>query len=63
MRDIVLSVNGMEVNEANELQTRIAVMRPGETVRLVVWREGREVSLSFALTGLESDSLRRWAGE
>jgi serine protease Do len=63
MRDIVLSVNGMEVNEANELQTRIAVMRPGETVRLVVWREGREVPLSFALTGLESDSLRRWAGE
>lgn len=63
MRDIVLSVNGMEVNEANELQTRIAVMRPGETVRLVVWREGREVTLSFALTGLENDSLRRWAGE
>lgn len=63
MRDIVLSVNGMEVNEANELQTRIAVMRPGETVRLVVWREGREVMLSFALTGLENDSLRRWAGE
>ena len=63
MRDIVLSVNGTEVNEANELQTRIAVMRPGETVRLVVWREGREVTLSFALTGLENDSLRRWAGE
>jgi serine protease Do len=63
MRDIVLSVNGLEVNEANELQTRIAVMRPGETVRLVVWREGREVKLSFALTGLENDSLRRWAGE
>lgn len=63
MRDIVLSVNGTEVNEANELQTRIAVMRPGDSVRLVVWREGRELTLSFALTGLENDSLRRWAGE
>ncbi len=63
MRDIVLSVNGVEVNEANELQTRIAVMRPGDTVKMNLWREGREITLSFALSGLESESLRRWAGQ
>jgi Do/DeqQ family serine protease len=63
MRDIVLSVNGIEVNEANELQTRIAVLRPGENVELSIWREGRVMKLEFELSGLENESLRRWAGQ
>lgn len=61
--DIVLSVNGRDVNEPNELQTRIALLRPGDTVNLRVWREGRDVTLRFALEGMESEPMRRWAQE
>lgn len=37
--DVILSVNGEEVNESNELQQKIAVLRPGEKVELEVWRQ------------------------
>ncbi len=47
--DIILAVNGDAVNESNELQEKIAVKRPGETVRLKIWRNNsiieREVDL------------------
>ncbi len=40
--DIILQVNGQTVEESNQLQERIALHRPGERVRLRLWREGRE---------------------
>ncbi|MDX1670911.1 MAG: Do family serine endopeptidase [Balneolaceae bacterium] len=39
--DVILSVDGEEVNEANELQEKIAVQHPGETVNLEIWRKGK----------------------
>lgn len=38
--DIVLEVNGMPVNESNELQERVAVLNPGDLVQLLIWRRG-----------------------
>jgi len=38
--DVILSVNGQTVNESNELQEKVAVMRPGEFVDLEIWRRG-----------------------
>ncbi len=48
--DVILSVNEEPVNEPNELQEQIAVRRPGETVRLEIWRDGAvfEQMLSWA---------------
>lgn len=63
VRDIVLSVNGHEVNEPNELQTRVALMRPGESVTLSVWRDGKTLTLRFPVRGVESETIRRWARE
>lgn len=48
--DVILSVNGSQVNESNQLQEKIAVLRPGEIVKLKIWRDGevfdRHVKLS-----------------
>ncbi|MBN1633518.1 MAG: Do family serine endopeptidase [Ignavibacteria bacterium] len=40
--DIILSVNGKEVNAANQLQTEIGSKRPGDEVILKIFRDGKE---------------------
>lgn len=42
--DVVLKVNGVPVNEANQLQQQVAVLRPGEEVDLLILRNGEELS-------------------
>ena len=51
--DVILQVNGYPVNESNELQEKVAVMRPGEIVDLTIWREGNEMSKKVELMLLE----------
>lgn len=59
--DIVLQVNGYEVEEANHLQERIALMRPGETVQMKIWRNERIINIAFPLMGMDDDAIREWA--
>lgn len=54
--DVILSVNGDEVNESNQLQQKIAVLSPGEVVDLRIWRDGEELRKSVELGMLEPDS-------
>jgi S1-C subfamily serine protease len=55
--DVVLRVNGIEVNEANQLQQQVAVLSPGETVRLSILREGEIIDKDVALKILEQESI------
>ncbi len=50
--DIILSVNGSEVNEVNQLQEKIAMYRPGDEVDLLIWRNGKEIQKSVKLNEL-----------
>jgi Do/DeqQ family serine protease len=52
--DIILAVNGNMVNESNELQEKIAVKRPGETVRLKIWRNSSIIEREVELGRLQS---------
>jgi Do/DeqQ family serine protease len=54
--DIILSVDGVAVNKSNELQQKIAVLHPGDTVALEVWRDGEELSKKVELGRLETSS-------
>jgi serine protease Do len=38
--DVILSVNGKEIESSNELPTIIANIRPGDSVKLQIWRKG-----------------------
>mgnify|MGYP001363486683 FL=1 len=60
--DVILSVNGIEVNEANELQAQIALHRPGEDVALNVLRSGQNLNIQAKLFGVENDQIRSWLG-
>src|SRR5699024_7762959 len=47
--DIILSVDGHQVNKSNELQLRIAVRDPGDVVDLLVWRSGEKIHKEVTL--------------
>jgi len=51
--DIILEVNGFEVNEVNQLQEKVAMFRPGDTVELKLWRNGEEIRKAVELKKLE----------
>jgi serine protease Do len=48
-RDIILTVNGEEIDSTAELQQRIAFKRPGETVKLGIFREGEKETVDVKL--------------
>ena len=49
-RDVILTVNGEEIDSTAELQQRIAFKRPGESVKLGIFREGdrKEIDVKLA---------------
>ena len=47
--DIILSVDGKEVNTNNQLQTIIASRYPGETVTLKIYRDGKTIEKRVTL--------------
>lgn len=56
--DIILKLEGEEVNQSNEIQNRIALENPGNIVTLIVLRDGAEKTIRVKLgqreTGKES---------
>ena len=50
--DIIIEVNGEIVNEANQLQEKVAMFRPGDTVNLTVWRNGQKLDKNVILQEL-----------
>ncbi|TAK56656.1 MAG: Do family serine endopeptidase [Bacteroidetes bacterium] len=55
--DIVLSVDGKEVNSSSELQSTVARHHPGEEVSLVLFREGKTIKKSIMLRSREGEAL------
>lgn len=47
--DIILTVDGREVNETQELQGLIALHHAGDNVTLKIWRDGREIEKNVKL--------------
>ncbi len=50
--DVVLEVNNLPVNESNELQEKVAVMRPGDFITLTVYRNGSKFDQEVRLKEL-----------
>tara|TARA_R110000868_G_scaffold37111_6_gene131452 strand:- start:37036 stop:38559 length:1524 start_codon:yes stop_codon:yes gene_type:complete len=61
--DIVLEVNGNSVNESNELQEKVAVLRPGDLVNLLIWRNGEVINKAVQLKLHEPDPIEELAFE
>jgi len=61
--DIVESVDGQQVDAANELQSAVAMHRPGDVVSLRVWREGRVQRVDVTLMGEDTPVYQNWLSE
>ncbi len=61
--DIILKVDGSHIGAVNELQSRIATKRPGDTIELEVWRDSARYPLVITLVDREDASMRRWFAE
>ncbi len=47
--DIILSINGKPVKNARDVTQTIARFRPGEKVKIVVWRKGKKIALTVTM--------------
>lgn len=47
--DIILAINGRAMRKSSEVTQAIARFRPGDAVRLTVWREGRKVDVTVKM--------------
>ncbi len=47
--DVVVELNGEPVESADIFRNRIAMLKPGSTVKLVVWRDGKRKNLTVEL--------------
>jgi serine protease Do len=48
-RDVILSVNGDDIKTTADLQQRIAFKKPGESVKLGLWRKGKREEVEVKL--------------
>ena len=61
--DVILSVDGKEVNAGNELQSYIATHHPGDRVMLKVFRDGSVIEKPITLKAREEDKTVVTASE
>jgi serine protease Do len=47
--DVILSVDGKDVDQSNELQSTIGMHHAGDKVMLRIWRDGKEIDKSVTL--------------
>ncbi|MCQ2376311.1 MAG: trypsin-like peptidase domain-containing protein [Salinivirgaceae bacterium] len=52
--DVILSIDGNEVNKVSELQQQVGSRRPGEQVEVLVFRNGNEVKMTIVLRGADA---------
>ena len=53
--DVILAVNGKEIESSNELPPIIAGIRPGELVKLQIWRKGETRKIELKVGGSKAE--------
>lgn len=61
--DVVLAIDDHPIPAPNALQSLIARYRPGERIRLEVWRNGKIQHFQARLFGDDDPSYQTWLGE
>jgi len=61
--DVVEAVDGEQVDAANQLQSTVAMHRPGDVVSLRVWRDGDVQSVEVTLMGENTPVFQNWLSD
>ncbi len=62
--DVVLEADGKKLESASQLQSIVAQTKPGETLNLDVWRDGKQITIPVKIEAQPADfySNRGWSG-
>ena len=55
--DVIVSVDGKKVDGIKELTRTISAVKPGTSVKLGVWRDGKETTLTAKVGGQKDDAI------
>jgi serine protease Do len=55
--DVILSIDGRDVNQANELQSYVAGKHPGDEVSLKIYRDGKTIERKLALQSRREEAV------
>jgi serine protease Do len=58
MGDVILKLNGRDMNDANEMRNAVAAMAPGTEVTVTVLRDGKQQNIAVRLGELTPESVR-----
>jgi serine protease Do len=61
--DVILLANGKEIGSSNELPSIIASIRPGDIVKLQIWRKGKMRKIDVKVGSSEAEEHASEAGE
>jgi Do/DeqQ family serine protease len=61
--DVLIAIDGQEIDAPNQFQSAIALRRPEEDVRLSVWRRGERRDFDARLVGRDNEALQSWVAE
>lgn len=62
-KDVILSIDGREVNQPNEVQSYVATHHPGDVVILKVFRDGKIIEKKVTLKERDEESITRTASD
>jgi len=55
--DAIVAVDDKSVESANQLQARVGMKHPGESVNLKIWRDGKYITKSVTLKGRDGEEV------
>ena len=58
--DVIVGVNGRAVNATNQLQSRVALNRPGEVIEIDVLRRGEPLDFQVQLIDRDDKAMQQW---
>jgi serine protease Do len=56
--DVILGVNGKEIDQSADLSNNIADIQPGEEAKLAVWRDGKQRNITVKVEQLQEPQER-----
>jgi len=61
--DVIVAVQGQPVDSPGELQSVVALQRPGDTVSVRLWRNGGERTVNVQLMGEDTPAYQNWLSD
>jgi Do/DeqQ family serine protease len=56
-KDVIVMVDNVNINNLAELQTEIALKRPGDIIKITYWRKNKKYSIKLKLLGKNGESV------